>query len=145
MANTVKIEKDIYVRDKYGVRRHAFIAGTEVDRDFYNQILTTDTPLDPDALPEVPTENNSKRSISSQVMETKAMDEPKVEVTTSTDGGSFVRERVDEAEGHARAVEATADVAENEPQPAGGPKVNESTSSVESTNEVGDEAEGESK
>ena len=33
---TVKIDKDVFVRDQYGVRRRVFIAGSEVDEAKYN-------------------------------------------------------------------------------------------------------------
>lgn len=39
MEKTITIEKDIHVRDKYGVRRQAFIAGTQVEPHVYNAIL----------------------------------------------------------------------------------------------------------
>jgi hypothetical protein len=121
MANKVKIEKDIYVKDKYGVRRHAFIAGDEVDESFYNLVLSTDTPVNPDDLPKAVNKSKQVQSISSRGKETKVDAEPQVEVSTSEDGGVVERQRVDEAEGAELAVEATAKVAEGEPTRAEGP------------------------
>lgn len=37
--NTIKIDKDVFVRDQYKVRRRAFLAGTEVDEASYNATM----------------------------------------------------------------------------------------------------------
>lgn len=123
MANKIKLEKDIYVRDKYGVRRHAFIAGTEVDEYFFKSVVTNETVVNPEDLPKMDADGNYKRSIHSKSLETKVLaEEPKqVEVSVSEDGGPVKRDRVDEAEGAELAVEATAKVAEGEPTRADGP------------------------
>jgi hypothetical protein len=125
----VKIEKDIYVRDKYGVRRHAFMAGHEVDEGFYHSVLSTDTPVNPDDLPvAVSAEKASLRSVHAAPAEAE---EPKAEVITSEDGAAVQRERVSEAEANAKAVEATAKVAEGEPTPAAQPKAEEVVAEAE--------------
>jgi len=58
---TVKIEKNIYVRDKYKVKRQAFTAGQEVDVNEYNAVLATNAVVNPEDLPVVPKVN--KRSL----------------------------------------------------------------------------------
>jgi hypothetical protein len=37
--NTVKVDKDVYIRDRYGVRIRAFVAGSEVDQDAYDKAV----------------------------------------------------------------------------------------------------------
>jgi len=50
----VKIEKDVYVKDRFGVRRRAFVAGTEVDELKYNEVFRLSVPVAPEELPKVP-------------------------------------------------------------------------------------------
>lgn len=37
--STVKIDKDVFIRDRYGVRIRAFVAGTEVDQEAYDKAV----------------------------------------------------------------------------------------------------------
>lgn len=80
----VKIEKDIYVRDSYGVRRQVWVAGQEVKRPVYNAVLNTNSVVNPDDLPDVePKAETLSFSISDPsgnevVVETKELkEEPK--------------------------------------------------------------------
>lgn len=57
----VKIEKNIYVRDKYRVKRQAFTAGQEVDLFEYDAVLSTNSVINPEDLPQRP--KASKRSL----------------------------------------------------------------------------------
>lgn len=52
--STVKIEKDVYVRDQYGVRVRMFVAGTEVEEHKYNEAFRLNVPVDPEDLPKKP-------------------------------------------------------------------------------------------
>lgn len=52
--STVKIEKDVYVRDQYGVRVRMFVAGTEVEEHKYNEAFRLNVPVNPEDLPKKP-------------------------------------------------------------------------------------------
>lgn len=46
----VQITKDIYVRDEYGVRRRAFVAGELVELHHYNAVVRTNMVVNPEDL-----------------------------------------------------------------------------------------------
>jgi len=50
----IKIDKDIYVRDEYGVRWQLFAKGTEVDEFKYNEAFRLNVPVNPEDLPVKP-------------------------------------------------------------------------------------------
>lgn len=52
--STVKIDKDVFVRDKYGIRVRMFVAGTEVDEVKYNEAFRQNVPVDAKVLPQKP-------------------------------------------------------------------------------------------
>lgn len=52
----VRITKDIFVRDKYNIRRVAFIAGDLVDGYVYTAVLRNNTVVNPEDLPIKPGE-----------------------------------------------------------------------------------------
>lgn len=52
--DTVKIEKDIYVRDQYGVKVRMFVAGQEVERFRYDEAFRLNVPVNPEDLPVIP-------------------------------------------------------------------------------------------
>lgn len=53
----IKIEKNIYVVDKYRVKRQAFVAGQEVDLNEYHAVLSTNAVVNPKDLPILPKAN----------------------------------------------------------------------------------------
>ncbi len=81
----VKIEKDVFVRDQYGVRRRAFVAGTEVEKVVYDATFKTNTPVDAKALPQEPEEVEDKLgvnllkddSIENKMLPEEAAEKPK--------------------------------------------------------------------
>lgn len=52
--STVKIDKDVFVRDEYNVRRRVFVAGTEVPEYVYNEVFRKAVPVTPEELPQKP-------------------------------------------------------------------------------------------
>lgn len=60
----IKIEKNIYVRDKYKVKRQAFTAGQLVDQFEYDAVLSTNSVINPQDLPKRPTA--TKRSLATK-------------------------------------------------------------------------------
>lgn len=63
----IKIEKTIYIRDKYKVKRQAFMAGQEVDKFEYDAVLSTNSVVNPQDLPSKPVV--VKRSIETKMLE----------------------------------------------------------------------------
>lgn len=47
----IKISKDLYVRDKYNVRRRVYVAGQRVTEKDLEYVLANNTVLNDDALP----------------------------------------------------------------------------------------------
>lgn len=92
----VRIEKNIYVRDKYKVKRQAFTAGQEVDVNEYNAVLSTNAIVNPEDLPTAP--KPTKRSLA---VETKdlAVEAPVIrsEETVKEVEKEVVAEPVEEA------------------------------------------------
>lgn len=71
---TVDIKEDVHVRDKYGVRRRAFVKGTTVNKNIYDTILGTDTVLKDEKSVEEPKQESKE--------EPKAVEEVAVETKT---------------------------------------------------------------
>lgn len=69
----IKIDKDIYVRDQYGVRRRTFVAGEEVEGYVYRAVLKHNTVLNPEDLPVIAVEDVAIGSFHSKPMETKEL------------------------------------------------------------------------
>lgn len=90
----VKFEKTILVRDKYGVKRKAFPAGSEIEKYVVASILKVDSVVNPDDLPE------EVKPFVVRGMEVKVLEQPKAE------------------EAKAEPVEAVAEVAEAPEQEA---------------------------
>lgn len=64
MANKIKFEKDIYVRDKYGIRRKAFVAGSEEDAYVLDAVARNNEILNPKDLPQEPNPANAATAYS---------------------------------------------------------------------------------
>lgn len=87
----IKIEKDIFVRGRHGVKRTAFVAGTEVEEYHINAIRRSNTIVNPEDLPgakketkvlpaeEKPEEEVEKKKEETPKVELKKGDEPKAE------------------------------------------------------------------
>jgi hypothetical protein len=78
MAETIKIEKDIFVRDNFGVRRTVWMAGQEVEPHVYNAILRTNTVVNADDLPVKPN-LNSAPTLSTTTIQNKMLPEQEPE------------------------------------------------------------------
>lgn len=88
---TITIEKDIYVRDKYRVRRQAFKAGQVVDLNEYNAVLSTNAVVNPKDLPKQPVV--AKRSIETKMLPlTAANAEPEVVVNSEEEAPKVLAE-----------------------------------------------------
>lgn len=77
----ITIEKDIYLRDQYGVRRRAFVAGEEVEGYVYRAVLKHAVVVNPEDLPNLKVEEVSTGSFHSKPIETKQLpiEEPSTE------------------------------------------------------------------
>jgi hypothetical protein len=78
MADKIKIEKDIFVRDNFGVRRAVWLAGQEVEPYIYNSILRTNTVVNGEDLPVQPN-LNSTPSLSTTTIQNKMLPEQEPE------------------------------------------------------------------
>lgn len=83
----IKIEKEIYVRDRYGVKRTQWLPGDIVPSYIYHSVLRTNTPVNPEDLPVEPKTEPTTPSFNTGMMETKVLpaepevvDEPEEEV-----------------------------------------------------------------
>lgn len=72
--DTVTIEKDIYVRDQYNVRRTAFVAGMQVSKAVYDSVVNEGSSTYPDAVPSVPEQKVVIETVSEK--EEKQVEEP---------------------------------------------------------------------
>lgn len=68
----IKIEKNIYVRDKYKVKRQAFTAGQEVSQHEYDAVLSTNSVINPEDLPKKP--KVTKRSLATKDLEVEPVE-----------------------------------------------------------------------
>lgn len=75
MAN-VTFEKDLYVRDKYNVRRRAFLAGDTVEGYIYEAVLRNNTVVNKEDMPEYKG-TGGQQSLHKDGMETKALEAQK--------------------------------------------------------------------
>jgi hypothetical protein len=116
----VKIEKNIYVRDKYKVKRQAFTAGQEVELASYHQVLATNAVVNPEDLPAVGEAPTVKRSMHSSPIETKVLDfkssveivkseEPVVESTAKEEKPKKVKKTEEKVEDKAEEVKKDED------------------------------------
>lgn len=71
--STIKIDKDIFVRDEFNVRRRVWPAGTTVESYVYQAILKTNKVVNPDDLPVPP--QSPIPEFKGGVMETKVLPE----------------------------------------------------------------------
>lgn len=69
----VKIEKDVYVRDEFGVRIREFVAGQEIEEHKYNEIFRRNVPVEPEALPQEPVFIGTEELNGSILPETKEL------------------------------------------------------------------------
>lgn len=76
----IRIEKDIYLRDKHNVKRREWLAGQIVDSYIYHSVLRTNTPVNPEDLPVEPNPEAKVQSLHSKPMETKVLPEEPKEV-----------------------------------------------------------------
>lgn len=70
----IKIEKDIFVRDQYNVKRRVWVAGQVVESYIYHAVLKTNTAVNPEDLPIEP-KAIATSSLHSKAMETKQLED----------------------------------------------------------------------
>lgn len=70
---TIKIEKDIFVKDEYNVERRVWVAGNEVETYVYNAILKTNKVVNPEDLPVAPNSEVTSPSLHNNTLETKEL------------------------------------------------------------------------
>lgn len=79
MMNYIKIEKDIFMRDRLGVKIAQWLAGQLVPAYVYHAVVKSNTILNPEDLPVEPVDRGTA-SLNTQMMETKVLpEEPVVE------------------------------------------------------------------
>lgn len=66
----IQIDKTIYVRDRFKVKRQVFLAGTEVEENEYYAVLAKNAVLNPEDLP-TKVGRYTTRSLASKPIETK--------------------------------------------------------------------------
>lgn len=81
----IRIEKNIYVRDKNKVRRQAFTAGQEVDQYEYDAVLSTNAVINPQDLPVKPTANKRSLATDRRSIATKDLAVEPVEVVVRSE------------------------------------------------------------
>ncbi len=71
------IEKTIFVRDRNQVKRQAFMAGDEVEEAVYHAVLSTNSVVNPDDLPELGVKkafSTASRGIETKVLEPQQLE-----------------------------------------------------------------------
>jgi hypothetical protein len=98
----VKIEKDVFVRDQWGIRVRMFVAGTEVDEHKYNEAFRLNVPVNPEDLPKTP-EFVGTESLNGAILPENKMlfdevkeDEKKAEIKKEKEVEPVVEEEVED-------------------------------------------------